>query len=66
MNSPMTSAALKAWRRKVGLTQRQLAALLDVPALTISAWETGRIGIKRPMMLALACRTLEREVSRRA
>jgi transcriptional regulator with XRE-family HTH domain len=62
----MTGAKLKAWRRKVGVTQRQLAALLDVPALTISAWETGRIEIKRPVMLALACRALELEISRLA
>jgi transcriptional regulator with XRE-family HTH domain len=58
----MTGAALKSWRQKVGLTQRQLAQSLDVPALTISAWETGRIAIKRPTMLALACHTLELEI----
>jgi DNA-binding transcriptional regulator YiaG len=50
----MTGVALKAWRQKVGLTQRQLAEMLEVPALTISAWETQRLSIKRPKMLALA------------
>ena len=57
--SPMDGAALKAWRRSARLTQQQLATLLDIPVLTISGWETGRLAIKRPMMLRLALQALE-------
>jgi DNA-binding transcriptional regulator YiaG len=49
----MTGEDLKHWRQQAGLTQRQLAELLDVPPLTISAWETQRLKIQRPRMLAL-------------
>ena len=57
----MTGADLKAWRHRLGLTQRQAAEQLGVPPLTLSAWETGRVAVKRPAMLQLACRMLELE-----
>jgi DNA-binding transcriptional regulator YiaG len=57
------AAELKTWRRKVGVTQQQLAILLDIPPLTISGWETGRIPIKRPRLLELACKMLELEAA---
>jgi transcriptional regulator with XRE-family HTH domain len=60
----MNGAELKAWRRKVRLTQRQLAEMLGIPALTISGWETNRVQIKRPLMLSLALRALEAELAK--
>jgi transcriptional regulator with XRE-family HTH domain len=60
-SSRITPMELKAWRRRLGLTQRQASERLGVPALTLSGWETGRLTIKRPRMLALACWALELE-----
>jgi transcriptional regulator with XRE-family HTH domain len=55
----MTGAGLKAWRNRLGLTQREAAEMLDVSALTLSAWEIGRFSIKHPGLLKLACGMVE-------
>jgi transcriptional regulator with XRE-family HTH domain len=66
VNNPilMTGATLKAWRHRLGLTQRQAAEMLGVSAITLSAWEIGRVTIKRPRMLLLALRALEAELAK--
>lgn len=35
----MTGAEFRAWRKERGLTQRQLAALIDMSLATIKVWE---------------------------
>jgi len=62
----MTGANLKAWRLRLGLTQRQAAEMLGVSAVTLSAWEIGRFRIKQPGLLALACRMVELQLIQRA
>ncbi len=37
----MTPAQLKAWRKKHGYSQSQLAAALGYKTLTVSKWERG-------------------------
>ncbi len=52
----MTPQNLKDFRAKLGLTQQQLATILDVSKRTIIRWETeGRI----PYTIELAIKTLE-------
>jgi len=43
----MSSARIRKWRMKVGLTQAQYAALLGVNTLSVNHWETGKT---RPRM----------------
>ena len=49
----MTAADLIAWRDYAGLTQAQLAAVLDVSNMTVWKWENGRHAIPRAVELAL-------------
>lgn len=57
----MTPEEIRAWRRAHRLTQAQLAELLGLNVLTISAWETGR---QRPpgALLDLALPELHRRL----
>jgi DNA-binding transcriptional regulator YiaG len=55
----MTPAELKQRRERLGLTQVQLAALLDVQPTTVSRWETGSKIIGHRGMLDLALQALE-------
>ena len=41
MNSDMTRDEVKAIRKKLGLTQEQMAVAMGVRLRTISRWETG-------------------------
>ena len=59
----MSGMELKAWRKRLGLTQREAAAMLGVSAFTLSAWEIGRFRIKQPGLLALACRMVEMQLT---
>jgi transcriptional regulator with XRE-family HTH domain len=61
--NPMDGVSLKAWRRRLGLTQRQAGEKLGIPAIAISGWETGRLQIARPKMLELACRAVELDIA---
>jgi transcriptional regulator with XRE-family HTH domain len=45
----VTSAALRRLRRRLGLTQARLAAVVGVPANTIARWERGEMRM-RPSM----------------
>lgn len=42
MNKYLTSGIIKKLREKKGITQQQLAEILDVSEKTVSKWETGR------------------------
>lgn len=45
----MTGRAVQQLRRRMGLTQVQLAAKVGVHSLTISRWERGQVRITAPM-----------------
>ena len=62
-NKAMSGMELKAWRKRLGLMQREAAAMLGVSAFTLSAWEIGRFRIKQPGLLALACRMVELQLT---
>jgi len=55
----MTPNDLIATRVKLGLSQAELARVLEVPASTISRWERGLIAISSPTILRLALERLE-------
>ncbi len=62
----MTPTDFRAWRKRLGLTQAQAAAALDIAARTIRHYERGRrsgAAVAIPRVVALATRTLERESS---
>ena len=45
---------IKAWRHRLGWTQEQAAAALDVPVQTVRAWVIGRYPPRHPRVLTLA------------
>jgi transcriptional regulator with XRE-family HTH domain len=57
MVAVMTRAELKAWRKRLGLSQEKAAAALGVDRSTVAKWETGRAPISK--VVALACRAVE-------
>jgi len=59
----MSGMELKAWRKRLGLTQREAAEMLEVSVLTLSAWEIGRFRIGQPGLLKLACRMVEMQLT---
>jgi transcriptional regulator with XRE-family HTH domain len=54
----VTPADLLAFRRALGLTQRELAERLGVPQATIWRWESGQHPIQHPTILRLALEQL--------
>ena len=48
------SESVKSHRERLGLSQREMAMLLDVSSLTISNWETGKVAPGRENRLAFA------------
>lgn len=50
----MDAERLRAERKRLGLTQQQLADLLDVRQRTISEWEREEVTIRHQQILALA------------
>lgn len=50
---PMTPAELRAARFKLGLTQKELAARLEVHWTTVARWEGGRHPISKATALAI-------------
>ena len=56
----MNSDELKFWRKRWGLTQAKLAALLGTYQVTVARWETGTRKI--PFLLHLALEALENRV----
>jgi DNA-binding transcriptional regulator YiaG len=48
-----TPQGLRAWRLDHGLSQVQLARLLEVQYQTVYRWENGKIAIPRTVELAL-------------
>ena len=53
-------ALIEAVRQKIGLTQVELGAALDVSANTIARWERGERTVSHPGMLRLALEALSR------
>jgi DNA-binding transcriptional regulator YiaG len=45
----MTSADVQRLRRRLGVTQVELAARLGVHPLTVSRWERGQVRVTEPM-----------------
>jgi transcriptional regulator with XRE-family HTH domain len=58
----MTGDDLKAWRKKLRITQVELARLLGTYQVTIARWETGTRKI--PFLLPLALEALEHRLTR--
>jgi transcriptional regulator with XRE-family HTH domain len=59
--SGMDGDELRRRRRALGLTQTELAELLEVYQATIGSWESGSRGIRHPRILELALQMLETE-----
>lgn len=59
----MTPAELRRRRKALGLTQKQLAAVLGRHVITVSKWEAEMQPIDAPETLALALETLERRTA---
>lgn len=55
----MTAKDLKAWRKRVGFTQADLAKALDISIRTVQEWETTRGKGKPPAYLKLALQKIE-------
>lgn len=51
--------ALKAARKRLGMTQHQLADALGIQRPTVARWEVGIIAIQQPTILRLALERLE-------
>ena len=56
----MMGKDLLFWRKKMGLTQRELALVLGVRNLAVSRWERGERSI--PPLLPLALEALENRI----
>jgi DNA-binding transcriptional regulator YiaG len=52
---------LRERRLRLALSQRELAARLDVTTETVSRWERGALNVQAPSMLRLALDALEHE-----
>jgi transcriptional regulator with XRE-family HTH domain len=55
----MTGPALRAWRTRVGWSQKRLADALGVPVNTVARWERGEIRVQHPTILRLALERLD-------
>lgn len=60
-----TPEGLRAFREDYGLTQAELADLLNIDTLTVSRWERGASAIWAPRIMALALRELRRTLKRK-
>ena len=59
----MTPAQFKALRKKLGMTQTEIAKALEVTQVTVAYWETGKRPILKVTALAiehLGCRRKRR------
>lgn len=57
----MHGSELQSRRNKLGLTQAQLSAALDIPKNTIARWERGELPIQHPTMLRLALQQIDHQ-----
>lgn len=64
MVTSMTGRELKAARKKLGLTQGELAKAVGVQRVTVARWEAGLRKI--PPMLTLAMKPLAKERRKRS
>jgi predicted ATPase/DNA-binding XRE family transcriptional regulator len=58
--APPTPAEIRGRRRALGLTQADLAAVLDVSANTVARWERGELRVGRPGLVVRCLERLER------
>lgn len=56
----MTSDELRAWRKRKGYSQRELAEILGVDTMTVSRWERG-VREKIPPYLHLTLECIEKK-----
>ncbi len=61
----MTASQFKQQRRKLGLSQVELARLLGVSRVAVYYWEHGQRGIDRVLELAMAYLAEHQSVARR-
>ena len=54
MGMPLPAAELRSRRRKLGMSQRRLAAELGVTATTVARWERGERAISNAVLVRLA------------
>jgi transcriptional regulator with XRE-family HTH domain len=59
----MNGDELKERRNALGMTQAELAEILDVKPNTVARWENGVLAV--PQTVALAMETVEREYKKR-
>ena len=55
----MTGDEIRNVRNQLGLTQAELAALLEVPVNTLARWERSEVVIRHPRILRLALERLQ-------
>jgi predicted transcriptional regulator len=64
--TPLTPAELRGRRRVLGLTQADLAAVLDLSANTVARWERGELRVGRPGWVVRRLEQLERRAPKLA
>lgn len=61
----MNGTDLRSSRQRLGLSQAQLARLLQVPPDTLAKWERGDLAIRHPEVMRLALERLEQRTADR-
>ena len=63
----MTGTEVQRLRRRLGVTQAQLAARVGVHKLTVSRWERGQVRVTEPMsrLLKLLAATVPRTTKKK-
>lgn len=62
LTETVSARAFRDWRRRLGLTQAELASLLYVDVATVCRWETGVHAIRGARLAQLAAVAGQRKV----